>query len=57
MSEEIKNNAEEKVDEIITTNKRGRKPVDKKEFSTEDIQSVLQTPEAQAIMQDMVAKQ
>ena len=34
MSEEIKNNAEEKVDEIITTNKRGRKPVDKKEFST-----------------------
>lgn len=56
MSEEIKNNAEEKVDEIITSNKRGRKPVDKKEFSTEDIQSVLQTPEAQAIMQDMVAK-
>lgn len=59
MSEEINNN-EVAVDEQIATIKRGRKPTEKKEetkkFSSEDIQAVLQTPEAQALMQTMVAQ-
>lgn len=57
MSDEIK----ETTAEETSTTKRGRKPkeeqaVTEKKFSAEDIQAVLQTPEAQAIMQAMVAK-
>ena len=56
MSEEIKINEEESVaGEQPATAKRGRKSTEKK-FSTEDIQAVLQTPEAQALMQSMVAQ-
>lgn len=61
MSDEVKNNIEEEV--VETTAKRGKKPAEKKEetnaekkFSTADIQAVLQTPEAQALMQSMVAQ-
>lgn len=54
--EEIKLNEEELVaGEQSNTAKRGRKSTEKK-FSTEDIQAVLQTPEAQALMQSMVAQ-
>lgn len=57
MSDEIKNsiNNDEAVSEQPTA-KRGRKPAEKKEFTTADIQAVLQTPEAQALMQSMVAQ-
>lgn len=58
MSDEIKNNIsnEEAVSEQPTA-KRGRKPAtEKKEFTTADIQAALQTPEAQALMQSMVAQ-
>jgi len=59
MSEEIKN-SDVGEEEQPTATKRGRKPAEKKEetrqFSSEDIQAVLQTPEAQALMQAMVAQ-
>lgn len=57
MSDEIKNsiNNDESASEQPTA-KRGRRPAEKKEFTTADIQAVLQTPEAQALMQSMVAQ-
>ena len=59
MSDEINkniNNEPAEVEEQPTGAKRGRKPAEKKEFTTADIQAVLQTPEAQAVMQSMVAQ-
>ncbi len=57
MSDEIKTlEIEDGVEEQPTPNKRGRKPATEKKFSAEDIQAVLQTPEAQAFMQSMVAQ-
>ena len=56
MSYEINStNLEDVLDERTIASKRGRKPAEKK-FSTEDIQAVLQTPEAQTLMQSMVAQ-
>lgn len=55
--EETKLNEEEIVaEEQPAAAKRGRKSAEKKEYSTADIQAVLQTPEAQALMQSMVAQ-
>lgn len=60
MSDEIKNTTNndeaQQVEEQPTAAKRGRKSAEKKEFTTADIQAVLQTPEAQAVMQSMVAQ-
>lgn len=56
MSEkELEINENEPVVEEQPTTKRGRKPAEKK-LSPEDIQAVLQTPEAQTLMQSMVAQ-
>ena len=58
MSDEVKLDTieEEVVEEQPTATRRGRKPAEKKQFSSADIQAVLQTPEAQAVMQSMVAQ-
>ena len=56
MSEEVKNTIKEEV--VDNTIKRGKKheEANEKKFTADDIQAVLQTPEAQAIMQSMVAQ-
>lgn len=42
--------------EIKETSNRGRKFAEKQQYSSEEIQEVLNTPEAQAVMQKMIAE-